>query len=44
MRDTQREREREKEREAETGSERSRFHAGSPKWDSISGLQDQAMG
>ena len=33
-----------REREAETGRERSRLHAGSPMWDSILGLQDEALG
>ena len=36
---TQRERERERER----GRGRSRLHAGNPTWDSIPGLQDQAL-
>ena len=36
---------RDTEREAEnTGRGRSRLHAGSPTWDSIPGLQDQALG
>ena len=38
------ERERERKREADTGWRRSRLHAGSPTWDSIPGLQDQALG
>ena len=42
MRD--RERERERERGRDTGRGRSRFHAGSPTWDSIPGPQDQALG
>ena len=36
MKDTERERGR------DTGRGRSRLHAGSPTWDSIPGLQDQA--
>ena len=36
-------RERERERGRDTGRGRSRFHAGSPTWDSIPGLQDQAL-
>ena len=35
MRDTQ--------KEAETQAERTRLHAGSPKWDSILGLQDHTL-
>ena len=38
MRDTERERSR------DTGRGRSRLHAGSLMWDSIPGLQDQALG
>ena len=41
--ETQRERERERERGRDTGRERSRLHAGSPTWDSIPGLQDEAL-
>ena len=44
MRDTQREREAERQRGRDTGRGRSRLHAGSPMWDSIPGLQDQALG
>ena len=40
MRDTHTERERGR----DTGRGRSRLHAGSPMWDSIPGLQDQALG
>ena len=40
MRDTHRERERGR----DTGRGRSRLHAGSPTWDSISGLQDHTLG
>ena len=39
MRDTERKRERQG-----TGRGRSRFHAGSPMWDSILGLQDYYLG
>ena len=42
-RDRQGERERERERGRDTGRGRSRLHAGSPKWDSIPGLQDHAL-
>ena len=38
------EKQKECEREAERERERSRLHAGSPMWDSIPGLQDQALG
>ena len=41
MRDTERERERG--RDTDTGRGRSRFHAGSPMWDLIPGLQDHAL-
>ena len=34
----------ERERGRDTGRGRSRLHAGSPTWDSILGLQDQALG
>ena len=34
----------ESERGRDTGRERSRLLAGSPSWDSIPGLQDQALG
>ena len=44
MRDTHTERERERERGRDTGRGRSRLHAGSPMWDLIPGLQDQALG
>ena len=40
----ERERERERERGRDTGRGRSRLHVGSPTWDSIPGLQDQALG
>ena len=40
MRDTERERERGR----DTGRGRSRLHARSQTWDSIPGLQDQALG
>ena len=43
-RHTERERERERERGRDTGRRRSRLHAGSPRWDSIRGLQDHALG
>ena len=33
-----------RERGRDTGRGRSRLHAGSPTWDSIPGLQDQALG
>ena len=39
-----RETERCRERGRDTGRGRSRLHAGSPTWDSILGLQDQALG
>ena len=39
-----RDRERERERGRDTGRGRSRLHAGSPMWDLIPGLQDQALG
>ena len=39
-----RERERDRDRDRDTGRGRSRPHAGSPMWDSIPGLQDQALG
>ena len=39
-----RERERERERGRDTGRGRSRLHAGSPMWDLIPDLQDQALG
>ena len=42
MRD--RERQRERERGRDTGRGRGRLHAGSPKWDSILGLQDHTLG
>ena len=42
MRDT--ERERQTDRQTDTDRGRSRLHAGSPAWDSILGLQDQALG
>ena len=42
MRDTHTERERERGRD--TGRGRSRLHVGNPMWDSILGLQDQALG
>ena len=42
MKDTEKERERERGRD--TGRGRSRFHTGSPMWDSILGLQDLALG
>ena len=42
MNDTHTERERERDRD--TGGGRSRLHAGSLTWDSILGLQDQALG
>ena len=32
------------ERGRDTGRGRSRLHTGSPMWDSIPGLQDQALG
>ena len=35
---------RHRERGRDTGGGRSRFHAGSPMWDSILGLQDHALG
>ena len=35
--------ERQRERGRDTGRGRSRLHAGSPMWDSILGLQDQAL-
>ena len=35
---------RDTERGRDTGRRRSRLHAGSPTWDSIPGLQDQALG
>ena len=35
---------RERERSRDTGRGRSRLHAGSPTWDLILGLQDQALG
>ena len=35
---------RDAERVRDTGRGRSRLHAGSPMWDSILGLQDQAPG
>ena len=44
MRDTERERERERKTGRDTGRRRSRLHSGSPTWDSIPGLQDQALG
>ena len=44
MRERKRERERERERGRDTGRERSRFHAGSPTWDLILGLQGYALG
>ena len=44
MRDRERERERERERGRDTGKGRSRLHAASSTWDSIQGLQDQALG
>ena len=47
MRDRERERDRDREREAETQVEAeagSRLQAGSLTWDSIPGLQDQALG
>ena len=46
MRDTytEKERERERERGREAGKGRRRLHAGSPRRDSIPGLQDQALG
>ena len=40
MRDTHTHRDRDR----DTGRGRSRLHAGSPTWDSIPGLQDQALG
>ena len=40
----ERERERERERGRDTGRGRSRLHAGSPMWDLIPDLQDQALG
>ena len=47
MRDREREKEAEREREVErdrdTGRGRSRLYAGSLTWDSIPGLQDQAL-
>ena len=42
-RHTQRERERERERGRDLGRGRSRFHAGSPMWDLIPGLQDHTQ-
>ena len=36
--------ERERDRDRDTGRGRSRLHAGSLMWDSILGLQDQALG
>ena len=39
-----REREKERERGRDTGRGRSRLHAGSPMWDTVRGLQDQALG
>ena len=39
-----RQRERERERGRDTGREKSKLHAGSLMWDSIPGLQDQALG
>lgn len=36
--------ERERESVKDTGGRRSRLHAGSLTWDSIPGLQDQALG
>ena len=42
MRDA--ETETETERGRDIGRGRNRFHAGSPKWDLIWGLQDQALG
>ena len=44
MRIHREERERERERGRDTGRGRSRLHAGSPMWDSILDLQDQALG
>ena len=41
--ETHTERERERERGRDTGRGRSRLHAGSSTWDSILGLQDQAL-
>ena len=43
-RETDREREAETEKGRDTGRGRSRLHAGSLIWDSIPGLQDQALG
>ena len=40
---THTERERERERGRDTGRGRSRLHAGILTWDSIPGLQDQAL-
>ena len=37
-------RDRETERGTDVGRGRSRLHAGSPTWDSVPGLQDQALG
>ena len=37
-------RERERERGRDTGRGRCRLHAGRPTWDSMLGLQDQALG
>ena len=42
MRDT--EKERDWDRDRDTGRGRSRLHAGSPTWDLIPSLQDQALG
>ena len=44
LREREREREREGERGRDTGRGRSRPLAGSPMWDSISGLQHPALG
>ena len=41
--ETHRDRKREKERGRYTGTGRSRLHVGSLKWDSIPGLQDEAL-
>ena len=44
MRNTERERQAETQAKGETGKGSSRLHARSPTWDSIPGLQDQALG
>ena len=47
MRDTytqrKRDREKERDRDRDTGRRRSRLHVGSLTWDSIPGVQDQAL-